>query len=158
MKKVGLAIQCDIVNDYYLGMKYKDIMAKYGVNRWNIQDALSKFDFKTDRIKSPPRLPGGKKKGTLMERYHDGDYLPPLSCYPNKQDEKPLLEDDLDGKCGEELFREQYVNEFVPKDPVLEGDLDIMEKMDLDDTEDFPRQEYMEIDVSEDDEVRYIKR
>jgi len=133
MKKVGLAIQCDIVNDYYLGMKYKDIMAKYGVNRWNIQDALSKFDFKTDRIKSPPRLQGGKKKGTLMERYHDGDYLPPLSPYPNQQDGRPLLEDDLD----------------------------IMERMDEcdgTDNSEFETGSYTEMDISENDEVRYIKR
>ena len=150
MKKVGLAIQCDIVNDYYLGMKYKDIMAKYGVNRWNIQDALSKFDFKTDRIKSPPRLQGGKKKGTLMERYHDGDYLPPLKT-----------EDDL---------KREYCNEFVPLSPypnkqdgkpLLEDDLDIMERMDeCDDTgnSEFETGSYSEIDISDDGKVRYVKR
>jgi len=104
MKKVSLIIQSDICNDYYLGMKYKDIKKKYGVNRWNIQAALSRFDMKTNRIKSHPRLPGSKKmtKGAIAY-YHDGDYLPPIK--PNKFD------------------------------PVLEADLDIMERMDnVDDT------------------------
>jgi len=132
MKKVGFKIQADICNDYYLGMKYKDIMKKYGINRWNIQQALSTFDMKTDRISSPPRLQGGKKKGTLMERYYDGDYFSPLSPYPNQQDGRPLLEDDMD-------YQERY---------------------DADETEEkeFETGNYSEIDVSENDEIRYIRR
>ena len=96
MKKVSLIVKCDIVNDYYLGMKYKDIMKKYGVNRWNIQDALSKFDMKTDRIKSPPRLKGGFKPyvpGFIKQEYHDIDLLPPMKP---KENNPVLLEDDLD--------------------------------------------------------------
>ena len=147
MKKVSLELQIKIVSAYLDGISYKHIQDIFKVSRWNIQDALSKAGIKTNRIKSPPRLPGGKKKGTLMERYHDGDFLPPLKT-----------EDDL---------KREYCNEFVPLSPypnkqdgkpLLEDDLDIMERMDLEDTEDIPRQEYMEIDVSENGEVRYVKR
>lgn len=103
MKKVGLELQAEIVCDYLLGYPYKVIQTKFGVSRWNIQDALSKMDIKTNRIKSHPRLPGSKKKNyTLIDeyapiprpvnRYHDIDYLPPIK--PNKNN--PVLEDDLD--------------------------------------------------------------
>ena len=133
MKKVSLELQIKIVSAYLDGISYKHIQDIFKVSRWNIQDALSKLEIKTNRIKSPPRLPGGKKKGTLMERYHDGDYLPPLNTYPNKQDGNPLLEDDLD----------------------------IMERMDEcdgTDNSEFETGSYTEMDISENDEVRYIKR
>jgi len=96
MKKVSFATQVEIAKDYLKGIKYKDIMKAYGVNRWNIQDALHKLEVKTSRIKSPPRLKGGYKPplpGRMGERYHDGDYLPPLKP---KENNPVLLEDDLD--------------------------------------------------------------
>lgn len=120
----------DIARDYIKGEKYKDIMSKYKVNRWNIQDALSWLAVKTNRIKSPPRLKGSKKKaGTPMERYHDGDLLPPMKVNKNN--------------------------------PVLEGDMDIMERMDKTDNADDIQAEgtggYCEIEVDENNEVRYRK-
>ena len=134
MKKVSLELQIKIVSAYLDGISYKHIQDIFKVSRWNIQDALSKAGIKTNRIKSPPRLPGGfKRKSTLMERYHDGDFLPPLNTYPNRQNGKTLLEDDLD----------------------------IMERMDeCDDTgnSEFETGSYAEIDISENDEVRYVKR
>ena len=146
MKKVSLELQIKIVSAYLDGISYKHIQDIFKVSRWNIQDALSKFAIKTNRIKSPPRLQGRackyKKKvtfipiarpiSTLMERYHDGDFLPPLSPYPNKQDEKPLLDDDMD----------------------------YMERYNLEGTEEseFNNGSYLEIDISENDEIRYIKR
>jgi len=130
MKKVGLAVQCEIVNDYYLGMKYKDIMSKYGINRWNIQDALSKFDMETDRISSPPRLPGGRALRKIKEIE-----IVPLDC----------------SKKYEKIERPYFV---------LEDDLDIMERIDNDSTDDslFEDGSYSEIDISENDEVRYVER
>jgi len=133
MKKVSLELQIKIVSAYLDGISYKHIQDIFKVSRWNIQDALSKAGIKTNRIKSPPRLPGGfKRKSTLMERYHDGDFLPPLSPYPNKQDGKPLLDDDMD----------------------------YMERYNLEGTEEseFNNGSYLEIDISENDEIRYIKR
>jgi len=128
MKKVSEELQAHIVLDYLEGYTYQLIMARNGVNRWNIQDALSKFGVETNRIKSPPRLPGGKKKkaqGLLMDRYNDGDFLQPMKVNKNN--------------------------------PVLEDDLDIMERMDnCDDVDDLVEGSY-EIVVDEDDEVGYKK-
>ena len=142
MKKVTLNTQVEIVKDYINGMKYKDIMKKYRINRWNIQAALSEFDIKTDRIKSPPRLPGGKKKtGTLMERYHNGDFIPkspkPIYIYA-KPVEKPYLRG-------------------IEHNVVIIDDLDFQERYDLEGTEE-SETKYLEIDISENDEVRYIEK
>ena len=129
MKKVSLVMQAHICNDYYLGMKYKDIEKKYGVNRWNIQAALSKFDIKTDRIKSYPRLPGSKKlTGKLMDRYHDGDLLPPMKVNKNN----PVLDDDLD-------YQERYDSDGTENSESEDG-------------------KYLEIDISKNGEVRYVER
>lgn len=130
MKKVSQPRQIVIVREYINGMLYKDIERIYSVNRWNIQDALSKAGVKTNRIKSPPRLPGGSEKkltGRLMDRYHDGDYLPPMGVNKNN--------------------------------PVLEGDRDIMEKMDdTEDANDFVAERgTSEIVIDENDKVRYEK-
>ena len=94
MKKVDISLQVMIAEQYLKGTKYKDIMFMFQINRWDIQNALSHFNIKTNRIKSYPRLPGGKKvvPGRLMDRYHDGDYLPPMKVNKNN----PVLEDDLD--------------------------------------------------------------
>ena len=142
MKKVSLELQTKIVSAYLDGISYKHIQDIFKVSRWNIQDALSKFDIKTDRIKSPPRLPGGfKRKGTLMERYHDGDFIPkspkPIYIYA-KPVEKPYLRG-------------------IEHNVVIIDDLDFQERYDLEGTEE-SETKYLEIDISENDEVRYIEK
>ena len=108
MQKIDISLQIMIAEEYLKGTKYREIQEMFQVNRWDIQNALSKFNIKTNRIKSPPRLPGGKNKkpGRLMDRYHDGDLLPPMKT-----------------------------NTY---DPVREADLDIMERKDnCEDTNEF---------------------
>ena len=125
MKKVSGKIQARIVEAYLAGISYKWMEKVYGVNRWNIQDALSKAGVKTNRIKSPPRLPGKKK---VVQKYHDIDYLPPMKV---NQD-----------------------------NPVLESDLDIMERMDdVEDANDFVAESgsHCEIVIDDNGEVRYRK-
>jgi len=160
MKKVSLELQTKIVSAYLDGISYKYIQDIFKVSQWNIQDALSKAGIKTNRIEKPPRLPKfytkkelkkmyPDRKGTLMERYHDGDYLPPLK--PGKSTKEIYGSEILgqhDFKCGKELFG---------KNPVLEDDLDIMERYDLAGTEE-SESKYLEIDISENDEVRYIEK
>lgn len=127
MKKVSKWIQVCICKAYLSGIRYRHIESVYGVNRWNIQDALSKAGVLTNRIESHPRLPSNKKvvPGQLMDRYHDGDLLPPLKVNKNN--------------------------------PVLEDDLDIMEKMDnTDDTGDQVEGSY-EMVIDENGKVRYEK-
>ena len=131
MRNVSLRTKANIVASYLNGAKYKDIMKHYGVNRWNIQDALSQFDMKTNRIKSYPRLPGSKSN------------LKPGIVIPYK------------------TYERSEVRESYPKKDkrfVLPDDLDIMERMDdTEDANDFvaePR-EFLEIDVNNNDEVRY---
>ena len=129
MRKVSEKIQNMIVKEYLWGTKYKDIQLLHRVSRWNIQDALSKFGIKTNRIKSPPRLPGSKKlTGRLMDRYHDGDYLPPMKVNKNN----PVLADDLD-------YQERY-------------DLDGTDNAEFEDGK------YLEIGITENGEVKYIER
>lgn len=140
MKKVDVSLKVIIVEDYLRGMKYRDIMSKYQISRWNIQDALSHFNIKTNRIKSPPRFPGSKKKKSplasvfspsviaheLKKRYHDIDLLPPIKVNKNN--------------------------------PVLEGDRDIMERMDdTEDANDLTERGFSEIVIDENNKVRYEK-
>ena len=132
MRNVSLQTKANIVASYLNGILYKDIMRQYGVNRWNIQDALSQFDMKTNRIKSYPRLPGGKKLD-----------LKPGVVIPYK------------------TYERSEVREFYPKKDkkfVLPDDLDIMERMDdVEDANDLAAEsrEFLEIDVNNNDEVRY---
>lgn len=127
MKNVSCELRQKIVDMYLLGYRYWIIEEDLEVSRWNIQDALSKQGVKTNRIKSPPRLPGNKKKepGRLMERYHDGDLLPPMGVNKNN--------------------------------PVLDSDLDIMERMDnCEDANDFVAEKgSCEIVIDENNKVRY---
>lgn len=126
MRKIPFVTQNNIVDDYINGMKYAEIMKKYKVNRWNIQNTLSKMGVKTNRIKSSPRLAGGdKKKSVRIERN-----IPSI----------PETEYKLRG---------------IEHNFILEDDLDIMERMDNDLANE--EGQYLEIDVDENDEIRYKK-
>jgi len=127
MKKVNPELRDAIVTAYKCGYTYKDIQNHFGVNRWNIQDSLFKAGVKTNRISSPPRLAGGKKKkkaqGLLMDRYNDGDFLPPMKVNKNN--------------------------------PVLVDDLDYQERYDLDGVDNVVNQGYSEIVIDDEGNARY---
>lgn len=93
MKKAKLHL--DITIDYLKGLKYSEIQKKYKVNRWDIQNALSKTGFTTHRIRSGPRLPGRRKK--KLKRYRRTYRRVAGNRYRKPEEDNPvLLEDDLD--------------------------------------------------------------
>ena len=115
----------EVVVDYLKGLKYKEITEKYGITRGGVQYALEKFGVKPNRIKSSARL---SKKPKIKEHRTKGEYLQDEVYIPIK---------------GE-----------IEKDnnPVLEDDLDIMERMDgTDGTGDLS----CEIDINEEGEITY---
>ncbi|PKP62218.1 hypothetical protein CVT91_00070 [Candidatus Atribacteria bacterium HGW-Atribacteria-1] len=128
MKKILLNTQVNIVRDYINGMKYKEIMKKYGVNRWNIQAALSEFDILTNRIKSPPRLPEGKKKAKKKPIIYPEDFAH-QEFYPKPKEDNPIL---------------------------LEDDVDFMERLDDTDGVDNLKRGFSEIEITEKNSVEYV--
>lgn len=90
MKKAGLYQK--LVEAYKDGLKYRVIERKYHVSRWDIQSALSKAGVRTDRIRSRPRLPGGRRKKEKRNRitHKQNIYSRP------KEDNNPVRVDDLD--------------------------------------------------------------
>ena len=102
MKKVILETQDAIVTAYKFGYTYTQIQHHFGVNRWNVQDALHKAGVVTNRINSPPRIKGGvgnkkkkKKDGRLMDRYLNDEFIIDYHPCPTK-DNNPVIEADLD--------------------------------------------------------------
>ena len=110
-----------VVVDYLNGMTYKKIQEKYSITRGAIQYALEKMGVRPNRVKSFARLSKAKKYKT------SGAYLQNAGFIPVAE------------------HKEKGNN------PVLEADLDYMEKYN-DDGADGPS---CEIDVDEEGEVSY---
>jgi len=141
MRNVSWGTKEMIVTAYQKGISYSAIQEFFGVNRWNIQDALSKMNVKTNRIKSSPRLPRSKKKGKLMDRYHNNEFVIPAKEYSRKE------------------LSEIYSSK--DKNFVLPDDLDIMERMDeVDDANDFVGEpvEFLTMEINNEGKVSYVRR
>lgn len=133
----------DIAIDYLMGMKYKDIQAKYNCNNGYIQYALEKAGVETNRIKSGARFNGYKKKKTL-----------------SKELKAVMKENSESNKRYDDKKRHIHCTFGNQKDnnPVhLADDLDIMERMNGCDGVDSIDDENLryEIVITEEGEIRY---
>ena len=112
-----------VVVDYLNGLTYKKIEEKYGITRGAIQYALEKIGVRPNRVKSSARL-----KSRAKEYKTKGAYLQNAGFIPVAEHEEK------------------------GNNPILEDDLDIMERMDKTNGTSDPS---CEIDVDEEGEITY---
>ena len=80
-----------VVFDYLSGLKYREIMEKYGITQGGIRYALEKMKVSPNRIKSSVRMKDRRKD------FERRSYLEEIPIEEEiKKDNNPVREEDLD--------------------------------------------------------------
>jgi len=134
----------DIAVDYLYGLSYSDICKKYGCNNGYIQYALERAGVETNRIKSGARFNNGRKKRIFSEELI-------AKMKENAKANKRYDEKKRTIHCT--------MGKQTDNNPVMQTDLDIMERLDgTDGVDDLPVDEKSyEIVITKECVVKYDK-